>query len=400
MRGGFPVSGAIRALLNASGGRAWHIAADYVKIPQGWSRSNERSNNIAITEGGSSVRRFNFNRAGLAWGISVLGIAGCSNVPGRNAEPVRSISLLVQASFPAANAGRPDAARVEHLASARVRASRPSAPAGSRVERSRAYLVSDLGEARDLTGDPIVPPPAQARRPLPDLGETIARDLQEFPGVFWEDAKQVYSDRANLVILGLTYGASLTLQATDVDDTVENSFRTHRTFKDDWRDAFGALGNPGLHFGVAGIFYLVGHQQQDDRTYEVSTKLFRALALTGATVILGKTATWDDVPNGEFGSFPSGHTASTFVFASVLHEEYGPWVGIPLYGLGALVGYTRLEDEEHYFSDVVMGGVLGLVVGHSIARDGEPLEVAGGQIVPYADPAGGSTGILWVYAIR
>lgn len=343
---------------------------------------------------------FNFNRAGMVSAISILGIGGCSNAPDRNAEPARSISMLAQVSFPVAGAGRPDAARVEHVAGMRVRANRTSVPAGSGVERSHDLTISDLGDSQGDAGDPTLPPSTPARRPLPGLGETIVRDIQEFPGVFWEDTKQVYTDRANLVILGLTYGASLTLQATDVDDTVENSFRTHRTFKDDWRDAFGALGNPGLHFGVAGIFYLVGHQQEDDRTYEVSTKLFRALALTGATVILGKAATWDDVPNGEFGSFPSGHTASTFAFASVLHEEYGPWVGVPLYGLGALVGYTRLEDEEHYFSDVVMGGVLGLVVGHSIARDGEPLEVAGGRILPYADPSGGSTGILWVHAIR
>jgi len=260
---------------------------------------------------------------------------------------------------------------------------------------------------REATGTPgwtgLESPPAGAsgaRRPLPGLWDTVHRDLFDLPRVFWEDTKLVYGDRGNLLILGLTYGASLTIQATDVDDTVENSFRTHRTFKEDFREATGFLGNPGTHFGVAGVMYLMAHQTGDEQTYEVSTKLFRALTLTGASTLLGKFATWDDVPNGEWGSFPSGHTGSTMALASVLHHEYGPWLGYPLYVLGGFVGYTRMEDNEHYFSDVVMGGVLGIVIGHTIARDGEAPEILGGRIMPFADPRSQTTGIAWVKGIR
>ena len=58
---------------------------------------------------------------------------------------------------------------------------------------------------------------------------------------------------------------------------------------------------------------------------------------TEEEVMLGQAATSDRSPNGEWGTFPSGHTSSTFVVASVLHEAYGPVVGIPLYALGTLV---------------------------------------------------------------
>jgi len=40
------------------------------------------------------------------------------------------------------------------------------------------------------------------------------------------------------------------------------------------------------------------------------------------------------------------------------------------------------------------------MVGHTIAGDGEPITLFGGQIRPYADPASGSTGIAWVKPIR
>ena len=75
--------------------------------------------------------------------------------------------------------------------------------------------------------------------------------------------------------------------------------------------------------------------------------------------------------------------------ASVLHQAYGHLVGVPLYGLATMVAIERLDSEEHYFSDVVMGAVLGTVVGHSVASGRDP-EFFGWKIVPYANPEGGA----------
>lgn len=263
-------------------------------------------------------------------------------------------------------------------------------------------LFADFGD-RGLhpSGDVRDPgSPAGRRSALPGFWQTVHRDLTAWPDVFWEDTKAVFGDRGNLVILGLTYGASLAVRETGPDDTVEHSFRKHSTFQQDWRDAFAFLGNPGTHFGLAGLWYLAGQRGQDERTYQVGTKLFRALAVTGVTTLLGQAATWDHSPNGEWGTLPSGHTASTFALASVMHHEYGPLSGVPLYALGTLVGYSRLEDGEHYLSDVLMGGVLGLVIGHTLAADGQPPTLLGGRLVPYVDPPTQSTGIAWVKSVR
>ncbi|HUU82235.1 MAG TPA: phosphatase PAP2 family protein [Phycisphaerae bacterium] len=232
--------------------------------------------------------------------------------------------------------------------------------------------------------------------PLPGFWDTVQRDLRAAPGDLWQDTKAVYGSGQNLVILGLAYGGSLALQESGPNDTIEDSFRRgHRTFNDDWRDGFAAAGNPGTHFALASLWYLLGQQTRNEKTYDVGKTLFSALTINGLSTMAGQAATWDDGPNGEWGAFPSGHTSSTFTFASVMHRAYGHWVGIPLYGLGALVAYERVESEEHYFSDVVMGGVLGLVVGHSVAGEHE-FELLGGRIMPYADPATGTSGIAWV----
>lgn len=236
---------------------------------------------------------------------------------------------------------------------------------------------------------------AEALGPLPGFGQTLNRDLRRLPSQLWADFKSVYTSPANLLLLGGTYGAALALQSTGPDDTVADGLGEHRIFKDDWRDAFGAAGNPLVHFGLAGLWYVVGQQTQDDHTYEVAGTLRRALMVNGLSVLVGQVASGGHGPNGEFGSFPSGHTSSTFAVASVMHRSYGPWVGVPLYALGGLVAMERLDSDEHFLSDVVMGAVMGLVIGHTIAGERE-LALAGGRIVPYVDPQTQSSGLAWV----
>lgn len=239
------------------------------------------------------------------------------------------------------------------------------------------------------------------RPPLPSFWETVKRDVKNAPADLWRDTKRVYANPVNLVILGGTFGGAIAIKESRVDHSIERHFNkegdwrpAHHHFKEDWRDAFGAIGNPGTHFALAGAWYLIGQQRLDDKTYEVGKTLFSALAINGVTVMLGQAASYDRAPNGERGTMPSGHTSSSFVVASVMHEAYGHAVGIPLYALAALAGYERIEDGEHYFSDVVMGAVLGTVVGHSVASGRDP-EFFGWKIAPYASTQGG-TGIAFV----
>ena len=60
-------------------------------------------------------------------------------------------------------------------------------------------------------------------------------------------------------------------------------------------------------------------------------------------------------------SFPSGHSASAFAFATGVTLEL-PWMGFVLYPLAAAVAATRLLVGAHWASDVVGGATLGSVV--------------------------------------
>ncbi len=57
-------------------------------------------------------------------------------------------------------------------------------------------------------------------------------------------------------------------------------------------------------------------------------------------------------------SFPSGHTAAAFAFATGVGHVL-PAAGIPLRGLAALVGYSRIHTGVHYPGDVVAGALTG-----------------------------------------
>lgn len=56
-------------------------------------------------------------------------------------------------------------------------------------------------------------------------------------------------------------------------------------------------------------------------------------------------------------SWPSGHTATSFVGATILHKEYGltrsPWYSVAGYGVATATGVMRVLNNRHWVSDVL-----------------------------------------------
>lgn len=74
---------------------------------------------------------------------------------------------------------------------------------------------------------------------------------------------------------------------------------------------------------------------------------------------------------GHYDSFPSGHTITAFSLATVVAMQYRDtgWVPIVSYTLAAGVGLSRLTEDKHWLSDVVVGGVIGHLVGRLVVRN-------------------------------
>ncbi len=64
-------------------------------------------------------------------------------------------------------------------------------------------------------------------------------------------------------------------------------------------------------------------------------------------------------------SWPSGHTATAFMAATILHKEYGltrsPWFSVGAYTLATATGVMRVLNNRHWISDVLSGAGIGIM---------------------------------------
>jgi hypothetical protein len=87
--------------------------------------------------------------------------------------------------------------------------------------------------------------------------------------------------------------------------------------------------------------------------------------LEGGIVYTAKHIISRERPDGSNNmSFPSGHTATAFVAAEFLHQEYGDqsvWISIGGYGMASIIGIARVYNNRHWVSDVVAGAGIGIL---------------------------------------
>ncbi len=141
------------------------------------------------------------------------------------------------------------------------------------------------------------------------------------------------------------------------------------------------IGNPYLHLGVAALVYGGGIAADSPKWKETGEMLGEALFLADAATLLIKEGTGrgrpvatvrkDDFRPFQFrndsDSFPSMHTASSFALASVLaHSSESVPVALVSYSAAAFVGFSRMYQNKHWASDVLLGAALGELAGRVV----------------------------------
>lgn len=142
---------------------------------------------------------------------------------------------------------------------------------------------------------------------------------------------------------------------------------------------FTHLGADYVLAGAAGVAYLFGKLEHQDRPREAGMLALESLADTTAVVQALKLATdrqrpyvppgtgrfWPDDFYTISSSFPSGHSAATWALARVMVEETPghPWLHALFYGLAAGVSIGRVTGENHFPSDALVGSVIGYSIG-------------------------------------
>ena len=130
-----------------------------------------------------------------------------------------------------------------------------------------------------------------------------------------------------------------------------------KTGIDDYTQFFGPAAVVGLKLG--------GYEGRSDwpRLLANAGMSYGIMALLVNTI---KNTAKEMRPDGSTAnSWPSGHTATAFVGATMLHKEYGltrsPWFSVAGYGVATATGVMRVLNNRHWISDVLSGAGIGIM---------------------------------------
>ena len=135
----------------------------------------------------------------------------------------------------------------------------------------------------------------------------------------------------------------------------------------------GGINSPALkaanvtQYSPAGIMFalkLAGVESRSDWPRMLTADI-GAVAIMNAIAQGTKYTVRRERPDGRArNSYPSGHTATAFMTATMLHKEYGetlsPWIGATGYGIAATTGIFRVVANRHWCSDVMAGAAIGI----------------------------------------
>lgn len=157
------------------------------------------------------------------------------------------------------------------------------------------------------------------------------------------------------------------------DSRTKASLMTNfKTRIDDYTQFFGPLMTVGLKVG--------GVEGRSDWPRLVTSSL-ASYAFMAAFVNGIKYTASEMRPDGSTrNSWPSGHTATSFVGATILHKEYGltrsPWYSVAGYSVATATGVMRILNNRHWISDVLSGAGIGIMstelgyfVGDALFKD-------------------------------
>jgi membrane-associated phospholipid phosphatase len=144
------------------------------------------------------------------------------------------------------------------------------------------------------------------------------------------------------------------------------------------------LGSAPVNLAIIGSFYLGGTLLKDDRARETARLSLKSLlhALVISRVLKGVfqrqrpyvedgVDRWFTQGKGtDYRSFPSGHTTTAWSVATVIAGMYKDKPAVPVicYSLASLAGLSRMTQNKHWASDVLVGAVLGYAIGRFVLK--------------------------------
>jgi hypothetical protein len=239
--------------------------------------------------------------------------------------------------------------------------------------------------AEDTTAHPLTL--AQViQQPAPPQPTPVHTGFKAMVRELGEDVKFIPS-RENAMWAGV--GAVLALAAHPADKSVN-----HAAVNSDFAKAFF---KPGAYMGqsytllsASAIVYAVGRTKNEPKVSHVGMDLIRAVVISEGLAAAMKYTVRRERPDGSGrSSFPSGHAADTFAFATALERHLGWRYFVPAYIGASYVALSRLPSNRHWLSDVMMGSAVGIIAGRTVTGHEvnkyalSVIPVRGGAVIGY-----------------
>ncbi len=251
-----------------------------------------------------------------------------------------------------------------------------------------AFSLASVGPRSAPAFSVAAAPPAAGRYTLRNL----SRDFLKDAGEVW--SYPVHIKARDIVPIAALATLTGLLVAND-----ESIYRGIKTYRDGhgWVRAVSPvvtkMGSWGA-WGVAGVFLGVGLVSGNKTSTETAVLASNAMLQSALLVAVLKGLFGRQRPEyaegldhwsgpagffkmyekgqmGRYSSFPSGHAATAFSLATVLAMQYGDTVWVPVlsYTVATGVALSRVTENKHWLSDVLVGGVLGQLIGRLVVRN-------------------------------
>ncbi len=222
---------------------------------------------------------------------------------------------------------------------------------------------------------------AGAQGKLPDAPELTVRHL---PLDILKDQKAVWTSPARLRTRDLAWLAPLAAATAAAIATDSRTATTVVSRDPGFNQANVNLSNVliGGFAATPAVLFGLGYYESDEHAREAGLLGAEALAdgvvvEQGLKLVFFRERPFQDNGRGLFfqgsaganGSFPSSHSVLAWATAAVLAEEYpSRWVQAGVYTAATATSLTRVLGEQHFPSDVLLGGAAGWLVGHYVAK--------------------------------
>ncbi len=157
----------------------------------------------------------------------------------------------------------------------------------------------------------------------------------------------------------IIFGTSLAVFSYSLDNKVKKAVISNRgETLDELTSFFNEFGSPYvLSFPV-----LIYKMSESEKWKNISEEAFLAGILSASVVYPLKIISHRRRPdNSDKRSFPSGHTALSMAIFGTYAQGFSGFKKYMMYTIPVLVGFSRIYKNKHYFSDIINGGLIGII---------------------------------------